>query len=126
MPVLLDIAKGELATIAFEWADEAAVTVVMASKGYPGSYDKGTVIQGVDKAASETRAVIFHAGTGTKEGALVATGGRVLNVTALGASVTAAVRIAYAAVDLINWPDGFCRRDIAWRALEREAAKSLD
>ncbi len=127
VPILLDIAKGSLSTTALEWRDEAAVTVVMASNGYPGSYDKGTVIEGVDKAASETGAVIFHAGTSTtKDGALVATGGRVLNVTALGKSVTEATTTAYKAIDLIDWPGGFCRRDIGWRALEREADESLD
>jgi len=126
VPVLLEIAKGMLTTKAFKWTDKAAVTVVMASNGYPGSYDKGTVIEGVEKAAAETGALVLHAGTARKDGKLTATGGRVLNVTALGTSVTEAVVTAYKAVDLINWPGGFCRRDIGWRALEREAAQSLD
>jgi phosphoribosylamine--glycine ligase len=126
VPVLLEIAKGALATTVLDWTDDAAVTVVMASNGYPGSYEKGTVIEGVEAAAKDTGAVIFHAGTAMKDDKLVATGGRVLNVTALGASVTAAAQTAYKAVDLIKWPGGFCRRDIGWRALEREAASSLD
>jgi len=126
LPVLMEVAKGKLTTKALDWTEDAAVTVVMASNGYPGSYDKGTVIEGVKEAAEETGAVIFHAGTAIKGGKLVATGGRVLNVTALGGSVTEAVATAYKAVDLINWPGGFCRRDIGWRALEREAARSLD
>ena len=126
LPVLMEVAKGKLTTKALDWTEDAAVTVVMASNGYPGSYDKGTVIEGVKEAAEETGAVIFHAGTAMKDGKLVATGGRVLNVTALGGSVTEAVATAYKAVDLINWPGGFCRRDIGWRALEREAARSLD
>jgi len=126
VPVLLEVAKGQLTTMALDWTEDAAVTVVMASNGYPGSYDKGTRIEGVTEAAKATGAVIFHAGTATKDGELVATGGRVLNVTALGGSVTEAVANAYKAVDLINWPGGFCRRDIGWRALEREAATSLD
>ncbi len=126
VPVLLEIAKGELSATALDWTDDAAVTVVMASNGYPGSYEKGTVIEGVKEATDQTGAVVFHAGTGTKDGKLVATGGRVLNVTARGASVTEAIETAYQAVDHINWPGGFCRRDIGWRALEREAAPSLD
>ena len=126
VPILLEIAKGALETNSVDWTDEAAATVVMASNGYPGSYDKGSPIRGADVAADKTGAVVFHAGTERKDDQLVATGGRVLNVTALGGSVTEAVRNAYEAVDLIDWPGGFCRRDIGWRALEREAASSLD
>jgi len=126
VPILHEIAQGALATNALRWSNKTAVTVVMASNGYPGSYEKGSVIEGVEEAAKETGAVIFHAGTARKGGKLIATGGRVLNVTALGASVTEAVHKAYEAVDLINWPGGFCRRDIGWHALEREAATSLD
>ncbi len=105
------------------WRDEAALTVVMAASGYPGSADKGSVIEGVETVSDAGNVEIFHAGTGRHDGALIATGGRVLNVTALGANVTEAAARAYAAVDAIDWPQGFCRRDIGWRAIEREAAK---
>lgn len=123
VPILMEVAKGDLTTTAAEWTDDAAVTVVMASKGYPEAYEKNTVIEGVAEAAAETGAIILHAGTASKDGKLLATGGRVLNVTALGPNVTAAVETAYSAVDKIKWENGFCRRDIGWRALEREAGR---
>ena len=103
-----------------EWDERTGLTVVMASKGYPGSYGKNTPIAGI-AAAEATGAMVFHAGTALKDGQLVATGGRVLNVTALGSGVGEAQRRAYAAVDAIDWPNGFCRRDIGWRAIARES-----
>ncbi|WP_025029478.1 phosphoribosylamine--glycine ligase [Nitratireductor aquibiodomus] len=111
---------GQLGHVSARWRDEAALTVVLAAKGYPASPEKGTVIGGVDAAGADEGVEIFHAGTAMKDGALVANGGRVLNVTALGGSVKEAQEKAYRAVDLIDWPEGFCRRDIGWRAVERE------
>ena len=95
-----------------------AVTVVLAAEGYPGEPRKGTEIRGLDKAAALPGVVIFHAGTRlAADGRLLAAGGRVLNVSATGRTVAEARARAYAAVDAIDWPEGFCRRDIAWRAL---------
>ncbi|MDV6227717.1 phosphoribosylamine--glycine ligase [Nitratireductor aquimarinus] len=111
---------GQLAHVSARWRDEAALTVVLAANGYPASPEKGTAIRGLEAAAADENVEIFHAGTALKDGILVANGGRVLNVTALGASVTEAQQNAYRAVDLIDWPEGFCRRDIGWRAVERE------
>ncbi|RWA87064.1 phosphoribosylamine--glycine ligase [Mesorhizobium sp.] len=118
--VLLNAAvDGQLAHMSVRWSDEAALTVVMAARGYPGTPEKGSVIRGLDEAASEG-AEIFHAGTAINGGALVANGGRVLNVTATGATVGEAQKKAYAAIDHIDWPQGFFRHDIGWRAVERE------
>jgi phosphoribosylamine--glycine ligase len=102
-----------------EWRDDVALTVVMASKGYPGSYEKGHVITGLDAAAQIPGVIIFHAGTERRGNDIVAVGGRVLNVTAVGKDVAEARARAYAAVDLIHWEGAFCRRDIGWRALNR-------
>ena len=102
-----------------QWREKTALTVVMAAKGYPSRYEKGSVIGGIGKA-EKTGALVFHAGTKTEGGSVVANGGRVLNVTALGKDVTDAQSKAYAAVDAIDWPQGFCRRDIGWRAIARE------
>jgi phosphoribosylamine--glycine ligase len=113
-------AEGELAHVSARWKDDAALTVVMAADGYPGTPKKGTPICGVADAEANG-AKVFHAGTVLNDGQLVANGGRVLNVTAHGADVTAAQARAYEAVDAIDWPGGFCRRDIGWRAVEREA-----
>ena len=118
--LMLASVEGELLAHEPQWSDETALTVVMASKGYPGSYGKNTPIAGI-AAAEATGAMVFHAGTALKDGQLVATGGRVLNVTALGSGVGEAQRRAYAAVDAIDWPNGFCRRDIGWRAIARES-----
>jgi phosphoribosylamine--glycine ligase len=117
---LIASADGVLNSFDLRWRDEAALSVVMASNGYPGSYEKGTEIRGLEAAGSENT-VIFHAGT-TRGGGnqLLATGGRVLNVTGFGPNVKAAQEAAYAAVDKIDWPGGFCRRDIGWRAVARE------
>ena len=118
--VLLNAAvDGQLAHTSIRWRDEAALTVVMAARGYPGTPEKGSVIRGVEQAAGDG-VQIFHAGTAINGGALVANGGRVLNVTATGATVGEAQSRAYAAVDKIDWPDGFCRRDIGWQAVARE------
>ncbi|HKT85937.1 MAG TPA: phosphoribosylamine--glycine ligase [Novosphingobium sp.] len=101
------------------FSDDTALTVVMAAKGYPGTPEKGGSIEGIAEAEKDG-AKVFHAGTATKDGALVANGGRVLNVAALGRSVTKAQARAYAAVDAIDFPTGFCRRDIGWREVARE------
>jgi phosphoribosylamine--glycine ligase len=120
--VLLNAAiDGQLAHMSARWRDEAALAVVMAAVGYPGTPEKGSVIRGIDEAARDG-AEIFHAGTAINSGALVANGGRVLNVTATGTTVAAAQAKAYAAVDRIDWPQGFCRRDIGWQAVAREQA----
>ncbi len=105
------------------WRDEVALTVVMASKGYPDAYQRGTRIEGVEDAAKRPSVQVFHAATRRDLGHLIADGGRVLGVTALGASVEEAQERAYAAVDVIRWPDGFCRHDIGWRAVAREKAR---
>ncbi|MER8611130.1 phosphoribosylamine--glycine ligase [Mesorhizobium sp. M0435] len=120
--VLLNAAAaGQLAHTSVRWRDEAALTVVMAARGYPGTPEKGSVIRGVEAAAGEG-VEIFHAGTAINGGALVANGGRVLNVTATGRTVGEAQKKAYAALDRIDWPQGFCRRDIGWLAVAREQA----
>ncbi len=100
------------------FSPQAAVCVVMAAKGYPGTYDKGSVIKGLDKAGAIDGVKIFHAGTEKRGQDIVATGGRVLGVTALGATIAEAREKAYQAVDAIDWPEGFCRRDIGWRAIK--------
>jgi phosphoribosylamine--glycine ligase len=111
-------ADAQLAHMSVRWRDEAALTVVMAAEGYPGTPQKGSVIRGLEKASEGSE--IFHAGTAERNGEIIANGGRVLNVTAMGATVTEAQQKAYEAVDLIDWPEGFCRRDIGFRAVERE------
>ena len=124
LPALIASCDGVLETFDLRWYDETALTVVMATEGYPGDYAKGSVIRGVEAAeaaAPDDMAKVFHAGTARNAaGDLTAIGGRVLNVTALGDSVAEAQRRAYAAVDAIDWPQGFCRRDIGWRAVKRE------
>lgn len=113
-------ATGNLDKIKLKWDRRAALTVVMAANGYPGNYRKGTAIKGVDEADAMDDVTVFHAGTALDDdGALVANGGRVLGVTALGDTVAEAQKRAYEAVDTIDWPDGFCRRDIGWRATGR-------
>ncbi len=120
VPALLAARDGVLNAVDLRWSDDAALTVVMAAKGYPGTPENGSVIKGIDKAAGEKDVLVFHAGTQAKDGEIVANGGRVLNVVALGKSVSEAQAKAYAAVDLIDWPGGFCRRDIGWQAVKRE------
>ena len=110
-------AEGRLADIAVNWADDHAITVVLAANGYPGSYQKGSEIKGLGTLPEDSSNMVFHAGTTEVDGKITATGGRVLNVTARGASLQEARDRAYAMVDAIDWPEGFCRRDIGWRAL---------
>ncbi|MDO8605873.1 MAG: phosphoribosylamine--glycine ligase [Phaeospirillum sp.] len=119
LPVLLAGAEGRLHDITLDWRDEPALVVVMAARGYPGAYDKDTVIGGLDAAGAVEGVTVLHAGTALKDGKIIATGGRVLGVTAIGATVSEARERAYAAVDRLDWPQGFCRRDIAWRAMAR-------
>ncbi len=119
LPALIATADGTLKNFDLRWQPKAAMTVVLASDGYPGTYQKGTVIRNVDGAEADPDVTVFHAGTARNDaGDLIATGGRVLNVTAVGDTVRAARDSAYAAVDLIQWPEGFCRRDIGHRALD--------
>jgi phosphoribosylamine--glycine ligase len=114
--LMLAAIEGTLDKVSVRWRPDAALTVVMAARGYPGEVVKGTEIRGLERAAGED-VEIFHAGTAEMKGKLVANGGRVLCVTALGRTVKEAQRRAYAAVDRIDWPEGFCRRDIGWRAI---------
>jgi phosphoribosylamine--glycine ligase len=120
VPALLASADGQLKNFSLRWYEDAALTVIMATRGYPGDYGKGSVIQGLDEAAKVDGVEIFHAGTVAKDGKILANGGRVLNICASGKTVTEAQRRAYAAVERIHWPEGFCRRDIGWQAVKRE------
>ena len=120
LTILNAAVDGMLDRISVRWRDEAALAVVMAAEGYPGPYRKGTGIRGLERAAALPGVEIFHAGTRRDGDRLLADGGRVLNVAALGESVAAAQARAYEAVDLISWPEGFCRRDIGWRAVAAE------
>jgi len=119
LPALIAARDGVLRNFDLRWYDEAALTVVMAAQGYPGAYDKGSEIGGLTQAGALDDVTIFHAGTARNGDRVLATGGRVLGVTALGADVAAAQARAYEAIDLIHWPGGFCRRDIGWRAVGR-------
>jgi phosphoribosylamine--glycine ligase len=120
LPALIAARDGVLKNFDLRWYPDVALTVVMAAKGYPGNYARGTVIEGLAEAAAVEGVEIFHAGTKADGGRILANGGRVLNVCALGRTVAEAQTRAYAAVDRIRWPDGFYRRDIGWRAVERE------
>ena len=113
------VREGQLSKIELTWRDQPSLCVVMASKGYPESYTKGTIIRGIDAAEAATNATVFHAGTSLVNGELTATGGRVLGITSLGSDITAAQEVAYRAVEMIDWPGGFYRRDIGWRAVGR-------
>lgn len=117
LTALVATADGQLANFDLRWRPEAAVCVVMAANGYPGDYAKGTEIRGLDKAAAVPDVTVFHAGTKARDGKVLANGGRVLGVTAIGADIATAQKRAYQGVDAIDWPEGFCRRDIGWRAL---------
>jgi phosphoribosylamine--glycine ligase len=119
LAALLAAREGRLDTLALRWKQEAALTVVMASKGYPGSYEKGHVIHGLEEAAALPGVTVFHAGTERRGSDIVAVGGRVLDVTALGKDVAEARDRAYAAVARIGWDGAFHRSDIGWRALNR-------
>ena len=116
-------ADGRLAEVTLDWRDEAAVTVVMATRGYPGKYENGSEINGLTAAGELEDVTIFHAGTTANGEQVKANGGRVLGITALGVDVAAAQKRAYLAVDAIDWPEGFCRRDIGWRAMSRTGAQ---
>jgi phosphoribosylamine--glycine ligase len=118
LPALIAARDGVLDSISLRWSDVAALLVVMAANGYPGDVAKGSVIRGLAAAAALPNARIFHAGTARNAAdEITANGGRVLNVVGTGPDVQAARDAAYAAVDRIDWPGGFCRRDIGWRAL---------
>lgn len=120
LEMLLAAATGELDKIKLNWDPRPALTVVMAAEGYPGHYLKGTEIKGVADAEALDGVTVFHAGTVRgDDGRLLASGGRVLGITALGKTVEDAQKLAYRAVDAIDWPKGFCRRDIGWRAVGR-------
>ena len=117
LDLLLACAEGRLAEMAVHWAEDHALSVVMAAQGYPGTYAKGTAIGGLDGLPEDSFHMAFHAGTVAQDGRVLANGGRVLNLTARGATLAEARARAYAMVDRVDWPDGFCRRDIGWRAL---------
>jgi phosphoribosylamine--glycine ligase len=119
LPALIAARDGVLGHFDLRWRDEASVCVVMASRGYPGAYEKGSEIRGLDRAEALAGVTVFHAGTRADGARVLADGGRVLGVTATALTVEAARRRAYEAVDLIDWPEGFCRRDIAARAIAR-------
>ncbi|NNE52167.1 MAG: phosphoribosylamine--glycine ligase [Sulfitobacter sp.] len=110
-------AEGRLKDLRVNWAEDHAITVVMAAKGYPGSYKKGSVIGGLEALPEDSANMVFHAGTVTEGGQIIAAGGRVLNVTARGETLAEARDRAYGIADRIDWAEGFCRRDIGWRAL---------
>ncbi|WP_293808913.1 phosphoribosylamine--glycine ligase [uncultured Bosea sp.] len=120
VPALLAACDGVLDQVDLRWHDEAALTVVLAAKGYPAKPETDSIIRDVEKAEALDEVLVFHAGTKLSNGDLVANGGRVLNVVALGKSVGEAQKRAYEAVDQIDWPGGFCRRDIGWQAVKRE------
>jgi phosphoribosylamine---glycine ligase len=120
LPALLATAEGRLDSLALDWRDAISICVVMAAKGYPGAYAKGTEIKGLDQGARDPDVQIFHAGTRNDGGRIIADGGRVLDVTARGKDIGEARERAYAAIAKIDWPQGFFRRDIGWRAVARE------
>lgn len=120
IPALLASVDGQLKNFDLRWFPDPALTVVMAAKGYPGDYAKGSRIEGLDAAAKVEGVEIFHAGTKASGTDILSNGGRVLNITASGKTVSEAQRRAYEAIDRIKWPEGFCRRDIGWQAIARE------
>ncbi|MGO4704759.1 phosphoribosylamine--glycine ligase [Microvirga sp. 2MCAF38] len=117
---LLAACDGVLNTISLRWSEEAALTIVMAAKGYPGAFEKGSEIRDIDQAEALENVIVFHAGTKQDGTRILANGGRVLNVTALGHTIAEAQSRAYEAVSKIDWPEGFCRSDIGWREASRE------
>jgi phosphoribosylamine--glycine ligase len=124
VPALSAACDGMLKTFDLRWFPDPALTVVMAARGYPGAYEKGSIIRGLNEAEKIEEVEIFHAGTKDEHGHIIANGGRVLNVSALGKSVSEARERAYAAIDRIRWPEGFCRRDIGYQAVARETKGS--
>ncbi|MBU2889237.1 phosphoribosylamine--glycine ligase [Celeribacter halophilus] len=118
LDLMLATANGTLDQAKVNWADDHAMTVVMAANGYPGAYEKGSAIKGLDALPEDSMNMVFHAGTSEKDGQIIATGGRVLNVTARGDSLQDARDRAYAMIERIDWPEGFNRSDIGWRALK--------
>ena len=124
LSVLYSVAKGHLEGIKLDWTTDKALTVVMAAKGYPEAPERGSIISGIEKADKLPDVKVFHAGTALKDGKVIANGGRVLNVTATGKTVKEAQQKAYQAIKLIDWPEGFYRHDIGWRAIEREDSKA--
>jgi phosphoribosylamine---glycine ligase len=121
VPALLASRDGMLKSFDLRWYPQTALTVVMAAKGYPGSYAKDSIIEGIDNATAIEGVEIFHAGTRAEGGKTLANGGRVLDVCAVGNTVRQAQARAYEAVERIRWSDGFCRHDIGWRAVQRES-----
>lgn len=117
LPALIATRDGELAHFDLRWLPSAALCVVMAAKGYPGDYEQGSEIKGLQKLDDMDDVIAFHAGTRLEEGKVITAGGRVLGVTALGGDVAEAQARAYQAIDMLDWPSGFCRRDIGWRAI---------
>jgi phosphoribosylamine--glycine ligase len=120
LTALLAASDGVLDTVSLRWSDQAALTVVMAAKGYPGAVENGSEIRGIAEAEAMNDVLVFHAGTKQDGERILANGGRVLDITALGRTITEAQRRAYEAVAKIDWPEGFCRGDIGWRAIKRE------
>jgi phosphoribosylamine--glycine ligase len=117
LDAMLACASGTLDKMQINWADDHAITIVMAANGYPGPYAKGSAIGGLNTLPEDSHHMVFHAGTAEKDGAIIATGGRVLNITARGDTLAQAHARAYAMAAQINWPQGFYRRDIGHRAL---------
>jgi len=122
LPAMLAARDGTLNKFSLVWSKDVAICVVISARGYPGAYAKGTVIENLEAAGKVDGVEVFHAGTAAIDGKIVANGGRVLNFVARGHTVTQARERAYRAIDLIRWPDGYCRRDIGWRGVEREKA----
>ena len=122
LPLLKAAADGDISGHELNWSDAACAVVVLATKGYPGSYEKGSIIKGTEAANAEPGTVLFHAGTKQVDANLTAVGGRVLNVTATADDLKTAIAQAYRAVDKIDWPEGFYRRDIGWRAIGQRTA----
>ena len=120
LPALIATSDGQLDNITLKWANDAAIVVIMAADGYPGNYKKGTIIKNTDIAQEEDHVEIFHSGTISRDNNIVANGGRVLGITSTGKTVTDANSNAYKAIQKIDWPDGFYRKDIGWRAIRDE------
>ena len=120
LPALIAVRDGALDQFDLRWNNRTALCVVMAARGYPGDYERGSAIGGLERLDDLEDTIAFHAGTRREGEAILADGGRVLGITALGDDVRSAQSAAYAAIEQIQWPEGFCRRDIGWRAIERE------